>query len=171
MNLQFSKKLVKTKVENPVNPRNGSSFQIQDSPPYPPISMLNLVKFCCQKPKTLQTTLIWGEGGFSAKKYFFHFLSTVLCKIVGYWYFLKTTPQIAEWYWNACWCAVSFKFNQVQVIKVIFIDYFSYSASKYGIFEGYLQFFQIKQKIVFNFFKTNPNVCIGLNIIWAGTAH
>ena len=62
--LQSWTKLAETKVENPVNPRNGSIFQIQDSPPYPLISMLNLVKFCCQKPKTLQTTLIWGGGGF-----------------------------------------------------------------------------------------------------------
>ena len=62
--LQSWTKLVETRVENPANSRNGSIFQIQNSPPYPLISMLNLVKFCCQKPKTLQTTLIWGEGGF-----------------------------------------------------------------------------------------------------------
>ena len=41
-----------------------SIFQIPNSPPYPPISMLNLAEFCCQKPKTLPTTLIWGERGF-----------------------------------------------------------------------------------------------------------
>ena len=63
-NLQPWTKLVETKVENPVNSRNDSSFQIPNSPPYPPISMLNLAKFCCQKPKTLPTTLICGGEGF-----------------------------------------------------------------------------------------------------------
>ena len=61
-------KLVETKVENPVNSRNDSIFQIPNSPPYPPISMLNLAKFGCQKPKTLPTTLIWGERGFFTEK-------------------------------------------------------------------------------------------------------
>ena len=56
-------KLVETKVENLVNSRNDSSFQIPNSPPYPLISMLNLPKFCCQKPKTLPATLIWGAEG------------------------------------------------------------------------------------------------------------
>ena len=36
--------------------------QIPNSSSYPSISMLNLAKFCCQKPKTLLTTLIWGGG-------------------------------------------------------------------------------------------------------------
>ena len=83
-NLQPWTKLVETKVENPVNSRNDSSFQIPDSPPYPPISMLNLAKICSQKPKTLPTTLIWGERGFFTGKQIFYFVSTVLSKIVGY---------------------------------------------------------------------------------------
>ena len=43
-----------------------------NSPPYPPISMLNLARFFWQKPKTLRTTLIffWGEKGFSLKNRF-----------------------------------------------------------------------------------------------------
>ena len=61
-------KLVETKVENPVNSRNGSIFQIPNSPPYPSISMLNLAKFCCQKLKTLRTTLIYGERDFFTEK-------------------------------------------------------------------------------------------------------
>ena len=83
----------------------------------------------------------------SLKNNFFCFISTVLSKIVGYWYFLKNTPQMAEWYWNPCWCTVSIKISQVQVIQVIYIDQCSYSASKCCIFEGYLQFYQIKHKI------------------------
>ena len=62
--LQPWTKLVETKVENPVNSRNDSSFQIPNSQ----ISMLNLAKFCFQKPKTLQTTLIWRERGFFTEK-------------------------------------------------------------------------------------------------------
>ena len=73
LELQSWTKLVETRVENPVNSRNGSIFQIQNSPPYPLISMLNLVKFCCQKPKTLQTTLIWGKRGFFRSKINFLF--------------------------------------------------------------------------------------------------
>ena len=68
--LQPWTKLVETKVENPVNSRNDSIFQIPNSPPYPPISMLNLAEFCCQKPKNLPTTLIWGRGVFSLKNRF-----------------------------------------------------------------------------------------------------
>ena len=66
--LQPWTKLVETKVEKPVNSRNDSIFQIPNSSPYPPISMLNLAEFCCQKPKTLPTTLIWGERGFFTEK-------------------------------------------------------------------------------------------------------
>ena len=66
--LQPWTKLVETKVENPVNSRNDSIFEIPNSPPYPPISMLTLAKFCCQKPKTLPTTLTWGERGFFTEK-------------------------------------------------------------------------------------------------------
>ena len=65
--LQPWTKLVEIKVENPVNSRNDSIFKIPNSPPYPPISMLNLAEFCCQKPKTLPT-LIWGEKGFFTEK-------------------------------------------------------------------------------------------------------
>ena len=61
--LQSWTKLVETKIENPVNSRNGSVFQIPSSPPYSPISMLNLDKFCCQNPKTVRITLIWRERG------------------------------------------------------------------------------------------------------------
>ena len=61
-------KLVERKVENPVNSRNGSIFQVPNSPLYHPISMLNQAKFCCQKLKTLRTTLICGERGFFTKK-------------------------------------------------------------------------------------------------------
>ena len=53
---------------------NKSSIQIPNSPPYPLISMLNLAKFCCQKPKTLSTTLIWGERGFFTGKEIFDFV-------------------------------------------------------------------------------------------------
>ena len=87
--LQTWTKLVETKLENPVNSRNDSIFQIPISPLCPPISMLNLAKFCFQKPKTLPTTLILGERGFFTEKQIFYFVSTVLSKIVGYWYFLK----------------------------------------------------------------------------------
>ena len=66
--LQPWTKLVEINVENPVNSRNDSIFKIPNSPPYPLISMLNLAEFCCQKPKTLPTTLIWGERGFFTEK-------------------------------------------------------------------------------------------------------
>ena len=66
--LQPWTKLVETKVENPGTSRIDSIFQISNSPPYPPISMLNLAKFCCQKPKTLPTTLSWEERGFFTGK-------------------------------------------------------------------------------------------------------
>ena len=112
-------KLVETKVENAVNSRNYSIFQIPNSPPYPPISMLNLTGFCCQKSKTLPTTLVLWERGFFTEKQIFYFVSTVLPKILGYWYFLKNPLQIAHWYWAACWCTACFKFNQFKVIKVV----------------------------------------------------
>ena len=60
--------------------------------------MLNLVKFCFQKPKTVRATLICGERGFLAEKEIFYFVLTVLSKIAVYLYFLKKTPQIAELY-------------------------------------------------------------------------
>ena len=42
-----------------------------------------------------------------------------------------------------------------------YMNYSSYSASKCFIFEGFFQFYQKKhKKIVFNFFKINPNFCI-----------
>ena len=47
----------------------------------------------------------------------------------------------------------------------------SYSASKCGVFEGYLQFYQVKQKIVFIFFKTNPNVFVASKIVSGGVWH
>ena len=110
---------VETKVENPVNSRNNSTFQVVNSSLYPHIPMLNLAKTCYGKPETLQTTLIRGmEGVFLAEAKIFYFLLTSSSKIIGYWYFLKNTPQIAEWVWNACWCTVSFNFNQVQVREI-----------------------------------------------------
>ena len=68
LKLQPWPKLIETKVENPVNSRNDSVFQIPNSLPYPSISILNLAKFCCQKPKTLPKTLILGERGFFTEK-------------------------------------------------------------------------------------------------------
>ena len=68
INLQPRTKLVEKKVENLVNSRNDSIFQIPNSPPYPPISMLNMVEICCQKPKTLSTTLIRGDRVFFTEK-------------------------------------------------------------------------------------------------------
>ena len=70
-------------------------FKFQILPLTPPISMLNLAKFCCrQKPKTLPTTLIWGERGFFTGKQIFYFVSTVLSKIVGTKFQLKLTSLI-----------------------------------------------------------------------------
>ena len=56
--------------------------QYQILPLTPSISMLNLTKFCCQKPKNYRTTLIWVERDFFIEKQIFYFLSTVLHKIV-----------------------------------------------------------------------------------------
>ena len=70
MKLQPSTKLVETKVENPVNSRNESISQIPNSPPYPPISVLNLAKFCCQKPKTLSTIFMLLSHGASINFFF-----------------------------------------------------------------------------------------------------
>ena len=78
-------KLVDTKVENPVNWRNGPIFQIPISPPYLPLSLLNLVKFCCQNPKTLQTTLIWEKGAFWMKNRLY-VLSQQICPRLYYWH-------------------------------------------------------------------------------------
>ena len=77
-------KLVETKVENAVNSRNNSNFQIPSSPPYPLTSMLNLAEFCFQKSKTLPTSLIFGERGLFTEKQIFYFVSTVLTDILGY---------------------------------------------------------------------------------------
>ena len=67
MKLQPLTRLVETNVENQVNPRNDSIYQNPISDPYPAVSMLNLAKLCCQKPKTLPTTLILGKRDFSLK--------------------------------------------------------------------------------------------------------
>ena len=45
--------------------------------------MLNLAKFCYQKPKTLGTTLIWEEREFFSEKCIFYFVSTVLLMSIG----------------------------------------------------------------------------------------
>ena len=97
------------KLENPVNSRNDSIFQIPNSSPYPPILMLNLAKFSCQK--LCQQHWFGGERGFFTEKLIFYFVSTFLSKIVGYWYFLRKPSQIAQWCWNACWCTARFKFE------------------------------------------------------------
>ena len=76
--------------------------------------MLNLVKFCCQKPKTLQITSIWGERVFFTEKYIFYFVSTVFSKIVGYEYFLKNYPKLLngiEMYFCALYALNSINFN------------------------------------------------------------
>ena len=77
--LQSWTKLVRTKFQNPVNSRNGSVFQIPNFSSYPPISMLNLAKFCYQEPKTLRTTLIWVERDFVLLKNRFCILSQQFC--------------------------------------------------------------------------------------------
>ena len=51
-------KIIETKIENPVNLKKDSIFQISNSSPHIPVSMLNLAKFSCEIPNTLQTTLI-----------------------------------------------------------------------------------------------------------------
>ena len=43
----------------------------------------NLRKFCFQKPKTLETTLIWRDRDLFTEKDIFYFFSTVLFKIVA----------------------------------------------------------------------------------------
>ena len=118
---QLWTKLVETKVGNQVNSRNASIFQIPNSPPDLFISMLDLVQFCCQNNKALETTLIWGERGFFTEKQIFYFVSTVLSKIVGYLYLFKKPSETVEKYCNACWWTVCFKCNQFEVIKMIYL--------------------------------------------------
>ena len=58
------------KIKIPLNP---CPFPTRPPPPpsaFPPISMLNLAKFSCHQPKTSQTTLNRGKGGFSRKTFF-----------------------------------------------------------------------------------------------------
>ena len=87
-------KLFVTKVEDPVNSRNGSIFLIENSPPYPRTSMLNVVKFCCQKLETLQRTLIWGAGEFLLKNKFF-ILSQQFCpRLEVIDIFIKIRPKL-----------------------------------------------------------------------------
>ena len=59
-----------------------------------------------------------GEGFFHWKIDFLFCLNSFVqdCRLL---IFLKKPFQIAQWYCNACWCNVCFKFNQFQVIKVI----------------------------------------------------
>ena len=71
--LQPWTKLVETKVESPVNSGNGSFFQILNPPspdpiPLPHMQMLNLTKFCCQKPKNLANNIDLGREGFFCRK-------------------------------------------------------------------------------------------------------
>ena len=56
--LQSRTKLVELKVKITGDSRNGSIFQISNSSPYFPMSVLNLTKVCCQEPETLQATTI-----------------------------------------------------------------------------------------------------------------
>ena len=51
------KNLLEEKVEKLLKGRNEVFFQIPNSPPYPAISMLNIARNICQKPKIFQTTL------------------------------------------------------------------------------------------------------------------
>ena len=61
-------------VKSKLPPGSGSSLEAVE--PHPEkgamkfflITKLNLAKFCCQKPKTLPATLIWGERGFFTEK-------------------------------------------------------------------------------------------------------
>ena len=76
--------------------------------PLPPLSVLDLTRFCCQKHKTLQTTLMGIFFWLKNRKY-----------ILGYWYFFKVTHQMDEWYSSACWYVLCFKPNNFQVIKEI----------------------------------------------------
>ena len=117
--LQPWTKVIETKVENPVNLKNDSIFQISNSPSHESISILNLARLFFQMPKTLQTILIWLQRGFFAENYIFFFVSAVLSKIAGYWYFLKISRQTAHCCWNACCCTVCFQFNPVQLAKLI----------------------------------------------------
>ena len=134
--------------------------------------MLNLVKFCCQKPKTLQTTLIWGEGGFFRWKINFLFcLNSFVqdCRLLIFF----------ENYAPNCWMVL-------KCMLVHCIIYIQSSPSYKSDFYRLLLIFSIKicyfwrlllilpnktQKIVFIFFKTNPNVCIALKDIWACIGH
>ena len=101
--LQSWTKLVELKVEITGDSRNGAIFQISNSCPYSPISMLNLAKFCCQKPKT---TVIWGRERTSCWKinFLFCFYSFVQnCSYTGesrdfwkkddLWNFVKFTEK------------------------------------------------------------------------------
>ena len=56
--LQSRTKLAELKVKITGDSRNGSIFQISNSSPYSPISVLNLTEVCCQEPETLRTTTI-----------------------------------------------------------------------------------------------------------------
>ena len=57
------------------------------------------------------------EKVFYCIKSTFYFVSAILSKIVGYWYFQKIPLQLAEWYWNASWCFVYSISNRFQVIN------------------------------------------------------
>ena len=115
--LQSSRKLVETNVKVPLNSRNGSLFKKEKNPSYPPISMLNLGKFCCHQPKTSQTTLNWGgEGIFQGNFFFSSFVQD--CRLL----IIFEIFEITEKYQNVYWHAVCFKSDQVQVIKVVFMN-------------------------------------------------
>ena len=67
--LQPWTKLVETKVKSSQFKKWSNFWNCKFSPlPLPLISMLNLAKFCCHKPKTLRTTLILREMSFFTNK-------------------------------------------------------------------------------------------------------
>ena len=60
----------------------------------PPISMFSLVKFCCQTPRTLPATFIWGERSFFHWKIDFLFCLNSFVQDCRLWIFSeKTVPN------------------------------------------------------------------------------
>lgn len=110
--------------------------------------------------------LLGGRGIFFPKNRFPICLNCFIqgCRLLIF--FLNTTFN--EWYWYTCCYNACFTSHQFQVIKMICMNQCSYSASKFGVFEGYLQFYQIKHtKIVFISEKAKLNVCIAWNFFFS----
>ena len=129
--------------------------------------MLNPAGFCCQKPKTLKTRLIWGRENFCYWKVDFLFGLNSFVQNFRLLVFLKFPPQIAEGYWNACWCIVCYKFNQLQLqIQSDSYELVLIFSIKKLYFSRLLQFYLTKhKKFVFIFFKTNPTDCMASKLI------